>query len=155
MDGDTDTRQVQDDFKSVVKEHIQYIKENISHSALPNGNVPNGNVPNGNVPNGTMVPNRHAVSNGFIPNGIVSNGHIPTNEDTVLQDLEDEPIESISRGVSHALANGINHLAKQQMAITLPGIANGMVTKKINSLNEDRQNNIRALYGQLNAENHI
>lgn len=47
MDGDTDTAPVQEDFKGVVKEHIEYIKssENEPPIAHPDTNVPNGRGP--------------------------------------------------------------------------------------------------------------
>ncbi|GJQ66865.1 hypothetical protein Trydic_g7889 [Trypoxylus dichotomus] len=143
VDGDTDTPQVQEDFKNVVKEHVQYIKDNTTHNIPPSGSTSN------------VVPNGHAISNGYIPNGTVANGHLPHKNDAVLHDLEDEPIDTISKNVSQTIANGVNHMVKQHMAITVPGISNGIVRNKISSLNQDRRNNIRELYGEVHAENHI
>lgn len=96
------------------------------------------------------------MSNGRIPNGTIGNGRIAQGDDTVLHDLEDEPIQTISKNVNLAVANGIHHMAQQQAAITIPKISsNGMIGNKIASLNEDRRNNIRELYGRIHSENHI
>lgn len=103
VDGDTDAVAVQEDFKNVVKEHVEHIKQQQSTTSngYANGDVPNGHVPNGHVPNG------------HVPNGQMSNGHIP-HSDTTLQDLESEPIDTISQkvgnGIAHSLANGVKHL---------------------------------------------
>lgn len=70
---------------------------------------------NGHIPNGSVIPSNTNVAknqpngytNGHIPNGIVSN-------DTELQDLEDEPIQTISQkvsnGISHTIANGVQKI---------------------------------------------
>ncbi|KAK9731388.1 hypothetical protein QE152_g13691 [Popillia japonica] len=114
VDGDTDTTQVQEDFKNVVKEHIQYLRDNIAHNEITNS----AHIANGNIPNG------HSLSNGRIPNGTIGNGRIAQGDDTVLHDLEDEPIQTISKNVNLAVANGIHHMAQQQAAITIPKISN-------------------------------
>lgn len=141
MDGDTDSTQVQNDFKNVTKEHIQFLKENSEAQQI---DIPNGNA---------VIPNGQAIQNGF-----VQNGHIPhanNNNDTVLHDLEDEPVPTISKTVSRAIANGVNHMANGHLALKVPGIANSTLRNKITDLNTDRQNNIRELYGGFNTENHI
>lgn len=106
------------------------------------------------MPNGNFVPNGHATLNGYIPNGTIPNGHLPESDDMVLHDLEDEPVQTVSRNVGQMVANGISHMAKQHMAIKVPNIDNGTVRNKIASLNKDRHNNIRELYGEV-TENHI
>lgn len=107
---------VQEDFKIVVKEHIEYVKSQ-SNEPQPD-QTGNGYHQNGHVPNGNALSNGHA--NGHIPNGNVSN-------DTRIQDLEDEPIETISKqvgnGVAYTVANGVNHLAKGHLKA--PPMANG------------------------------
>ncbi|XP_056643842.1 adenylate kinase isoenzyme 5 [Diorhabda sublineata] len=85
VDGDTDALPVQTDFKNVVKEHIEYLKTQ-SQETVQNGYVSNGNVSNG-----------HAFSNGHLP-----------NQDTQLEDLENEPIETISKSVSNGVHNMTN-----------------------------------------------
>ncbi|KAJ8920692.1 hypothetical protein NQ315_004831, partial [Exocentrus adspersus] len=111
VDGDTDTVPVQEDFKNVVKEHIEYMKSQ-------GGQADQDYDSTAYIPNGNAIPNGHA--NGHIPNGNVSN-------DTHIQDLEDEPIQTISKqvgnGVAHTIANGVNHLA--QGHVQAPQIANG------------------------------
>lgn len=52
MDGDTDTVPVQEDFKNVVKQHIEYMLNNIQEAETHhNGHIPNHN---GHIPNGTF-----------------------------------------------------------------------------------------------------
>ncbi|XP_018571141.1 adenylate kinase isoenzyme 5 [Anoplophora glabripennis] len=116
VDGDTDTVPVQEDFKNVVKEHIEYMKSQANEQQV--GHTSNGYVPNNHIPNGNAISNGHA--NGHIPNGNVST-------DTRIQDLENEPIETISKqvgnGVAYTIANGVNHLANGHLKA--PPIANG------------------------------
>ncbi|KAJ8978768.1 hypothetical protein NQ317_017492 [Molorchus minor] len=119
VDGDTDTVPVQEDFKSVVKEHIEYIKSQVQENESYSSHVTNGHIPN----NQTTLPNN--ASNGYA-NGHIPNGYMPG--DTHIQDLEDEPIDTISKrvgnGVAHTIANGVNNLAKGH-SIKAPQIANG------------------------------
>ncbi|KAJ8955549.1 hypothetical protein NQ318_001379 [Aromia moschata] len=74
----------------------------------------------------TSLPNGNAMANGHA-NGHVANGFVAG--DTHLQDLEDEPIETISKrvgnGVAHTVANGVNSLAKGH--VRAPQVANGFV----------------------------
>ncbi|CAG9860804.1 unnamed protein product [Phyllotreta striolata] len=81
VDGDTDTAPVQQDFRNVVKEHVDYLKSQSQESALA--------VRNGNIPNGHGLPNGRVQENGQ------------------LQDVDDEPIDTISKRVS----NGVNHMS--------------------------------------------
>lgn len=129
MDGDTDTVPVQEDFKNVVQEHIAYIKESRNNEMQT-----------------AQVGNNH-----YIPNGVANghaNGHIPN--DTVVQDLEAEPIETISRrvgnrvqnGVAHAVANGVVHMANGH-GPTKNGVANGHV-----------RNGDLPVYSKLDINNH-
>jgi hypothetical protein len=66
VDGDTDTVPVQEDFKNVVKEHLEYIKLQQGAEAQMSNGYANG------------VANGHA------------NGIVPT--DTTLQDLEGDRV---------------------------------------------------------------
>ncbi|CAH1994616.1 unnamed protein product [Acanthoscelides obtectus] len=102
VDGDTDTVPVQEDFQSVVKEHVEYLKsqkEEMEQNLVQNGYASNGHIPNGygshsqsnhrpptpiqtvsghvnNVAKGV-----HAMANGLIANGkaMVANGGAQTN----------------------------------------------------------------------------
>lgn len=140
MDGDTDTAPVQEDFKNVVKEHIDYIKHNTPRTA-PGDAIPNG-----------------------LSNGHVGNGHAIHHQDTIIQDLESEPIQTISNHVSRAgnsLVNGVNHVANglNQMGNgygppKIPSIGNGFASKYA-SLDAERQENIRNMYSELHVDNHI
>ncbi|VEN41207.1 unnamed protein product [Callosobruchus maculatus] len=102
VDGDTDTVPVQEDFQSVVKEHIDYLnsqKQEIDQHPMQNGYVSNGHVPNGYV-TGSQINHRpptpiqtvsgqvsnvakgvHAMTNGLIANGkaVIANGAPHTN----------------------------------------------------------------------------
>ncbi|XP_072388705.1 uncharacterized protein [Diabrotica undecimpunctata] len=101
VDGDTDTPSVQADFRNVVKEHIEYLKSQSQETAMA---AQNGYA-NGHIQNG------HAISNGHIP------------QDTQVQDLEDEPIDTISKQVS----NGVNHMANGSVKTHANGfISNGL-----------------------------
>ncbi|XP_050516739.1 uncharacterized protein LOC114324154 [Diabrotica virgifera virgifera] len=102
VDGDTDTPSVQADFRNVVKEHIEYLKTQSQETSMA---TQNGYVANGHIPNG------HAISNGHIP------------QDTQVQDLDDEPIDTISKQVS----NGVNHMANGSVKTHTNGfISNGV-----------------------------
>ncbi|XP_066137820.1 adenylate kinase isoenzyme 5 isoform X1 [Euwallacea fornicatus] len=101
VDGDTDTAPVQDDFKGVVQQHIEYMLNSLQE---PQTTIPDPQL-NGHVP----------TANGHISNGHVPNGHIPNGE-TTLEDLEGAPeVVTISKhvgnGVSHVGNNVANHVA--------------------------------------------
>lgn len=87
----------------------------------------NGYLPGSHIPNGHAIPNGH--TNGHIPNGNVST-------DTRIQDLESEPIDTISKqvgnGVAYTIANGVNHLANGHLKAPL--IANGYGNGNANGL---------------------
>lgn len=92
VDGDTDTVPVQEDFKNVVKQHIEYMLNNVQEGET----VPETVHPQANG----HIPNR----NGHIPNGHLSNGHT-VNGDATLHDLE--PITTISNHVTNGnVTNG-------------------------------------------------
>ncbi|XP_030749657.1 adenylate kinase isoenzyme 5 [Sitophilus oryzae] len=126
VDGDTDTAPVQEDFKHVVKEHINYMLSHIGESQQISSAGGNNHIANGHIP----------VANGHVPNGnVVQNGHIP-NGDATLHDLEDaanQDIETISKKVSNNVTNGyangkahlVNGVAKLANGVT--GVANGNV----------------------------
>nr|CAI5837981.1 unnamed protein product [Callosobruchus analis] len=102
VDGDTDTVPVQEDFQSVVKEHIDYLnsqKQEIDQQPMQNGYASNGHVPNGYL-TGSQQNHRpptpiqtvsgqvsnvakgvHAMTNGLIANGkaVIANGAPHTN----------------------------------------------------------------------------
>ncbi|RZC14242.1 adenylate kinase isoenzyme 5, partial [Asbolus verrucosus] len=131
VDGDTDTAPVQDDFNNVVKEHIEYMKLQQSAEAQNNGYA-NGHVPNGN-----------AVS------------------DTTLQDLEAEPIETISRqvgnGIAHTVANGVKNMANGFAAPANGHLPNGY-TRNVPqySLDVNSNDNVRQMYNEVNyMDGHI
>lgn len=135
VDGDTDTVPVQEDFKNVVKEHIDYIKHNTPRTA-PGHTIPNG-----------------------LSNGHIGNGHA-VHQDTIIQDMESEPIETISNHVSR-MTNGVNHMANGLNQIgnghgppKISGIGNGF-TSKYASLDAERQENIRNMYNEVHVDNHI
>ncbi|XP_015835599.1 adenylate kinase isoenzyme 5 isoform X1 [Tribolium castaneum] len=122
VDGDTDTAPVQDDFKGVVKEHIEYIKRQQQEPAAANG---------------------------------FANGHVPNGEAT-LQDLEAEPIETISKhvgnGVAHSLANGVRTMAN---GYTNGHIPNGYARDLPQYTSFDGPDN-RQMYNEVNyMDGHI
>lgn len=155
VDGDTDTTPVQDDFKSVVKDHIDYIKEHSTQLMTPpqHQGFPNGHF--GGLPNGTG--NGNNVSNGIVGNGHIANGHV-RREEAELLDLEDEPINTISKhvqnGVNH-MGNGVKHMSngngpQKQMGNGFAG------NPKYASLDAERRENIRNMYqDQVPVNNHI
>ncbi|KAH1013243.1 hypothetical protein HUJ04_002260 [Dendroctonus ponderosae] len=117
VDGDTDTAPVQEDFKNVVKEHIDYMLSNIepppAPQAEPNHVQANGHIPtaNGHIP----------TANGHIPNGHLQNGHIPNGDATLLDLEEPVAIDTISKRV---VENGISNMANGKVANHMNGIAN-------------------------------
>ncbi|XP_049821825.1 adenylate kinase isoenzyme 5 isoform X2 [Aethina tumida] len=101
VDGDTDTVPVQEDFRSVVHQHIDYMKSN---SQPPTALVGNGHA-NGHIPNGYQQR----------PSG---------SEDTTIEDLEEtEPIETISKQVG----NGIAHTVTKMTNGFANGVKNGQL----------------------------
>ncbi|XP_063914034.1 adenylate kinase isoenzyme 5 [Zophobas morio] len=140
VDGDTDTVPVQEDFKSVVREHLEYIKlqQQPPEAAHSNGYA-NGHLPNGHLPNG------------HLPNGHLPNGHVP---DATLQDLEAEPIETISKhvgnGVAHTIANGVRHMGN--------GFAPNGYARDVPQYTalDRREDNVRQMYNEVNyMDGHI
>ncbi|KAG5882983.1 hypothetical protein JTB14_004323 [Gonioctena quinquepunctata] len=137
VDGDTDSAAVHEDFKNVVREHIEYIRSQPQNESIPveNGYIPNGNViPNGNdIPNGRRSPNGHHLPNGNTLQNGYANGHV--DADTELQDLEDEEIETISsrvgNGVAHTMANGVANTMANGVVHT---ISNGVAHIKANGV---------------------
>lgn len=130
VDGDTDTKPVQEDFIHVVKEHIEYIKSKLDVSSTvqhTNGHIPNGHGYVGtseNTSNHNATQNQSNYTNGHIPNG-----HLPN--DTELEDLESDPIQTISQkvsngnGVAHTVANGVYKFSNGHAMA--PPYANGIV----------------------------
>ncbi|XP_022903561.1 adenylate kinase isoenzyme 5 [Onthophagus taurus] len=148
VDGDTEFPHVQNDFKQVVKDHVDYI----TGKAPRKSHVPTGNRVLNGLPNGisttnhvNATPNGHAMSNGTISNGHIANG------DTIVHDLEPTAIETIS----HSVSNGVKEIANGHGPKMVIGVANGVLKNKYADLDADRQDNIRQLYGGLNATNHI
>lgn len=136
VDGDTDTLPVQEDFKNVVKEHIDYIKDNTPRTAAP-------------LNNGNLVSNGHLVGNGHI---------IHQGDNITLQDLENETVNTISQHVQNNGTNGvlINHITTNGNQITNghgpPKLRNGVLSKYA-SLDAERQENIRNIYNNNNNNN--
>ncbi|KAF2884767.1 hypothetical protein ILUMI_21374, partial [Ignelater luminosus] len=145
VDGDTDTIPVRQDFKNVVDQHIDYIKQNAGQE------------------NSQSLPNGNAVQmNGHIPN------NVSNNNNSNLQDLEAQPIDTISKrvqqvgnGVAHTVANGVNHMANgvNQITSSINNVTNGHgpmrvtpVGKPTNyaDLDMQRRENIRNMYSEIN-----
>ncbi|KAF7269928.1 hypothetical protein GWI33_017023 [Rhynchophorus ferrugineus] len=121
VDGDTDTAPVQEDFKNVVKEHIEYMlshRQEVEATPVMANHIGNGHIP---------------TANGHIPNGnTIQNGHIPT-ADATLHDLEEtavQGINTISKSVENSINNGYTNGKAQLIngaAKMTNGIANGFV----------------------------
>ncbi|XP_050307219.1 adenylate kinase isoenzyme 5 [Anthonomus grandis grandis] len=107
VDGDTDSAPVQEDFKNVVKEHMEYMLANIQQTQ-PTAQLESSHQQlNGHLP---------TTTNGHIPNGHMSNGHL-SNGDATLQDLEAPAvIDTISKRVGNGVSNGISHMANGKVA---------------------------------------
>lgn len=141
VDGDTDTAPVQEDFKNVVKEHIDYIKDNTPRTApLNNG--------------GNLVSNGNLVGNGRIQ-----------ERDMTVQDLESETLNTISQQVQHnMMTNGVNHMGTNGNNQISNGhgppklknaVTNGLLSKYA-SLDAERQENIRNIYNnEIQVESHM
>lgn len=122
MDGDTDTPPVREDFKNVVRQHIQYIQQQ-AHD------------------------NPQSTSNGIIthvPNGVAHHG------DTVVHDLEStDHIDTISEQV-HKATNGVNHMANGVAKVANGYMANGktsVANGKVPKFSE--RSNMRNMYNEI------
>lgn len=129
VDGDTDTAPVQEDFRNVVKEHVEYIKRQQQDQGAP-------------------------AANGYA-NGHVPNGHLPG--ETTLQDLESESIETISKhvgnGVAHSVANGVRTMAN---GFTNGHIPNGYTRDLPQYTSFDTRQDNRQMYNEVNyMDGHI
>lgn len=135
VDGDTDTIPVQEDFNSVLRQHIQFNEEN-RLSTKAEKMVLNGRAGNGNL------------------HGRIQNGHLPNRDDTTVHDLEE--LDSISRHVQNGAANGkvMNGVANGNGPKAKP-IGNGFSNGKLASLESQRRENIRNLYQGYQANNHM
>lgn len=144
VDGDTDTIPVRQDFKNVVDQHIDYIKQNA-----------------GQENNSQSLPNGNAVQmNGHIPN-TVSNNINNNNLETEAIDTISKRVQQVGNGVAHTVANGVNHMANGVTQITnsINNVANGHgpmrvtpVGKPTNyaDLDMQRRENIRNMYSEIN-----
>ncbi|XP_065172153.1 adenylate kinase isoenzyme 5 isoform X2 [Atheta coriaria] len=148
VDGDTDTAPVQQDFRNVVKEHIQYLRDKSSSAANGHG-LPQGKP----LPNGIQNPTKVDP-----PPAMNGNGPPRRQESMQVQDLEGEPIQTLSRQVqgmgNGVLANGVNHVGNG--VANGHAMVNGYAQNKYNQLDLERQQNIRQLYGEVNyMDGHI
>ncbi|KAK9879399.1 hypothetical protein WA026_006466 [Henosepilachna vigintioctopunctata] len=105
VDGDTDTPAVQQDFRNVIRDFVDYIKTTQSSQTPPHHSQSNGHT----------VP----IQNGSVQNGSVQN----TSHETEIEDLESDVPNSYSphearngyangslKNISNGISNGVKHM---------------------------------------------
>ncbi|KAF5294183.1 hypothetical protein FQR65_LT10894 [Abscondita terminalis] len=129
VDGDTDSNPVKQDFKNVIDQNIDYIKQN-SNEIHMNGHISNGvanHVEHDSTAIETISKKVHDVGNGVAV--AVTNG-----------------VNHIANGFSH-VGNGISHMANGHGPIKVTPVG-----KQPNyaDLDVQRRENIRNIYSEIN-----
>ncbi|KAK4879953.1 hypothetical protein RN001_008099 [Aquatica leii] len=128
VDGDTDSNPVKQDFKHVIDQNIDYIKQNLDDVLVMNGHVSNGvgsHVERDSNTVETISQKVHEVSNGVavsVPNGV----------------------NHFANGINH-MGNGVSHMANGHGPIK---VAPAGKPTNYADLDVQRRENIRNMYSE-------